>query len=175
MKGHLPPGAEADWELSRLRSTLISRTEHWKAEARKYVAERQEQVAGLATLENTARPGITAWEELEITFISDKQVQIVVAGEIREPLNYDELGFADHRSKNPNKAWLSLKFLADNCGTISDSIVRKHDRPKIEKRMQAIRAGLRKHFCLEGDPLPYARGTGYQALFKISTSPSFST
>lgn len=65
-------------------------------------------------------PRITAtkWEEIEIQFVSDKQVQIYTDGKNAGAYNFDELGFADRRTGNPKRSWAVLLQLADHSGII---------------------------------------------------------
>jgi hypothetical protein len=118
------------------------------------------------------------WDAIEITFLSDERVQMR-NGANTETCNYAELGFADHRVKQgkpkPNLAWVTLRAMAEQNGVIRDGAKTRASWPKVEKRMQDIRKALRKHFGIAADPIPFLEGTGYQACFKISCSPSFHT
>jgi hypothetical protein len=111
------------------------------------------------------------WDGIEISFLSDERVQIR-KGASTETRNYAELGFADHRNEKPNWAWAMLRDLAKVRGTMA-SAPADQDWPKVEKRMQEIRKVLRNHFAISTDPVPFVKGTGYQACFKIGCSPSF--
>jgi hypothetical protein len=118
------------------------------------------------------------WEDVSIDFISDHSVQITVKNRICPPQNSSEMGFENRTTKNPNKAWMALRALAEKGGAMSVDI---KERETVEKRMQEIRKTLRAHFVkehieipLESDPLPYdKRGKEYRALFQIGTRPSF--
>jgi hypothetical protein len=113
------------------------------------------------------------WTELEICFLSDERVQIH-RGASTETLNYAEFGFADGRTKNANSAWLALRNLAIHEGTIP-RVLSRLERIRLEKQMQSIRKTLRKRFKLNTDPLPFTRGIGYRAMFKITCGPSFNS
>jgi hypothetical protein len=115
---------------------------------------------------------ISAWEELEISFLSDERVQLTV-GVHTETRNYAELGFDDGRNHKPNSAWETLRSLAEQGGTLETSTASTW--PKVEKRIQEIRRVLRKHFAISADPLPFISGNGYQACFSIHCSLSFRT
>jgi len=65
--------------------------------------------------------------------------------------------------------------LAAESGIIRDAAKTGGKWPDVEKRIQEIRKVLRKHFQISADPIPFVEGTGYQARFKISCSPSFHT
>ena len=124
------------------------------------------------------------WEDVGIEFISEHRVQVSAKGRTYTQ-NYAEMGFADGRTKNPNLAWEFLRQLAESDGTISTAA--KNNWPKIEKRVQEIRAILRAHFLgqsfeiqADSDPLPFAgsRGSkesGYRASFTICVGPSYKT
>jgi hypothetical protein len=127
--------------------------------------------------ESTQRPqraAAAAWEEVKIVFTSDHQVQ-VWCGKNSEILNYAEFGFEDRWSGNPNQAWLLLRALAEHCGIIRNGEEAGQVWPKVEKRIQQIRAVLRSHFGNSTDPIPFVEGTGYQARFKISCARSYHT
>ena len=112
------------------------------------------------------------WEGIEITFLSDERVQIHI-GKTHETRNYAEFGFQDNKSKNPNRAWETLRRLAELRGIIRDGTQACLPWPKLEKRVQEIRRVFRKHFSISSDPLPFIKGTGFHARFKISCGPSF--
>jgi hypothetical protein len=122
----------------------------------------------------TINAGTATWETIEISFLSDERVQIG-NGTDTETRNYSELGFSDGRTGKPNQAWVILRALAEERGVIRDGMKTGLAWPKIEKRMQDIRKVLRKNFGISADPIPFVKGTGYQARFKIGCSPSFHT
>jgi hypothetical protein len=111
------------------------------------------------------------WQDLEIRFLSDERVHLV-AGQSTETRNYAEFDFEDGRTKKPILAWITLRELAKQDGTIRQA-VSGEDWRTVEKRMQEIRKILRTHFQLGGDPIPFVDGVGYRASFKISCAPSF--
>ena len=115
----------------------------------------------------------TAWEAIEIVFLSDERVQIR-NGTNSETRNYAEFGFADGRNENPNQAWKMLRTLA------ADGVLRNEREagvpwPKVEKQIQQIRKILRKHFGIPADPVPFVKDLGYKACFKICLGSSFHT
>jgi hypothetical protein len=89
--------------------------------------------------------------------------------------NYAELGFADGRNGKPNRAWITLRALAEQRGIVRTPTKPGQSWSDVEKRMQEIRKLLREHFCVSTDPIPFIEGGGYQARFKIGCSPSFRT
>jgi hypothetical protein len=118
--------------------------------------------------------GTATWDTIEISFLSDQRVQIR-NGTNSETLNYGEFGFKDGRTGNPNRAWETMRALAQRRGVIQDGTAMDQLWPKVEKRIQEIRKVLREHFGISADPIPFVSGVGYQARFKIGCSPSFNT
>jgi hypothetical protein len=118
------------------------------------------------------------WTAIEIVFLSDERVQIRRASQT-ETCNYAELGFADRRIEDgnakPNLAWVTLRAMAEQNGIIQNGEQAGAAWPKVEKRMQDIRRVLRTHFGLTGNPVPFVKGVGYEASFKIRCGPSFHT
>ena len=127
---------------------------------------------------DNAKEDPAIWDAIEISFTSDHRVQIHngkndgIGGGV---FNYSDLGFEDRRTGNPNRAWRTLKLLAQNRGVIRDGAATGEEWTKVEKRIQGIRKVLRKHFGASTDPLQFIEGTGYQALFRINCRPSFDT
>src|SRR5262249_23265835 len=107
----------------------------------------------------------------------------------------NEFGFADHRTGKPNNAWKTLSHLAASdgrLGSLPSAGTRRLDVDaasfrsageargkawsKVEKLVQQIRRTLRQHFDIEGDPLPFVKGTGcYIAVFRIKRGTSYKT
>jgi len=123
---------------------------------------------------NANNPSLATWDAIEISFLSDERVQIR-NGTNSETRNYGELGFEDCRNGKPNRAWLTLRALAEARGIIRNAAKTGGDWSKVERRMQEIRKALRSRFGISADPVPFVHGTGYQALFKIVCAPSFRT
>ncbi len=114
----------------------------------------------------------TRWEDLAIRFTSDHRVQITI-GKRSELRTYEEMGFRDGRTGNPNSAWHILRKLAENGGMLRDGTTAGAKWSSVEKRIQAIRKTLRGHYGFAGDPLPFVNGTGYRARFMISCSRAY--
>jgi hypothetical protein len=122
------------------------------------------------------------WQDVRLEFISDHSVQVTVNAKTY-PKNYAEMGFADRRKGTPTLAWQILRRLAESDGTISKTAPK--DWSKMEKRMQEIRRTLHAHFFRESfdippdsDPLPFlkeGKTSGYHAVFRIGTRPSYDT
>lgn len=156
-----------------------------------------------ATDGNGADRTDASWQDIEIWFLGDHRVEIR-AGAKNETRNYAELGFADRRAKRgqqpkPNQAWMILRKMAENNGIVragatTVGVFQKTEKrvltrelasnsragsravwSKVEKRIGEIRRALKGHFGITTDPVPFVRGTGYQAAFKIGCRPSFRT
>lgn len=108
---------------------------------------------------------VCRWEQVEITFTSEERVRIKI-GEHIETRNYNDFGFEDGRTGKPNRAWSAFRILAEQNGIVRDAFA-GNKWPSIEKRMQELRRILRETFNAEGDPLPFVKGIGYRARFKI--------
>jgi hypothetical protein len=116
----------------------------------------------------------TSWKEIDITFLSDHQVQIRVGSE-RRAFDYAELGLADQRNGTPNLAWNELRKMAGNGGSVEQPLPSAgNDIAKREKRIEELREKLRYHFEIESDPIPF-NDTAYQTSFKLTLRPSFDT
>ena len=121
---------------------------------------------------NERRPKL--WQDIEISFLSDERVQIRVANQI-QTLNYAEFGFEDHRNQKPNRAWITLRVFAEYQGILKQPTTEDQKWRNVEKRVQEIRRLFRERFGISKDPLPYVKGAGYTAMFKIGCSPSYHT
>jgi hypothetical protein len=135
---------------------------------RKLLAEETRAV----TLDKGLSP--KSWDAVEVWFLSDERVQIR-AGALTESRNYAEWGFEDRRTHKPNLAWILLRTMAEQGGTIKNGASMGGDWSKVEKQIQAIRKVLRNHFRIPEDPIPYVPNVGYTALFKLGRHLSFDT
>jgi hypothetical protein len=162
---------ETEFLLDRDKDKIITAR---KVQLAQVGAENSVQTSQSATASgNDWRP--EKWEDIEIRFTSEDRIQITVVGKSDNPTyNYEEFGLFDRRNRRPNLAWITLRSLAEGRGTMkqSPSAQRWSD---IEKRMQELRAHLRKHFGLQDDPLPFVNGIGYRAKFKINCLSSYQT
>jgi hypothetical protein len=154
--------------VSRIEMRFEARYRHWYAEALERLRQKQ---AGTGD-RRAAAERISGWEDIEIEFLSDERVQMRVGGNV-STRNYGEFGFEDQRNGKPNQAWIVLRHLAEAGGTLKNSAAVNKDWPAAEKQIQRIRKVLREHFLLDGDPLPFVPGIGYQARFKIGCARPF--
>ena len=117
---------------------------------------------------------VAKWGDIEIRFLSDERIQISAPDHI-ETLNYAEFGFEDGRNEKPNQAWITLRTFAENQGIVKQPTSKGQSWRHIEKHVQKIRRVFQDYFGLAGDPLPFVKGTGYRAQFKIGCSQSYGT
>lgn len=108
-------------------------------------------------------PG-TQWHEVKISFIDGENVSIRVKDGATIIKNYAEMGFKN-RSK-PSKLWLLLNKLALSSGSLAGY----SDKEKTKESVSDLRKKLNLYFKIEGDPIPYKRRKGYQAVFKLKCS-----
>jgi hypothetical protein len=112
-----------------------------------------------------------SWDQVEIVFLSERQVQIFIAGAPYKVLNYAEMGFASQKNEKPVLAWDTLLEFARTRGAIRIAF---DSRRETEKRVQEIRSKLKAEFGLATDPFRLVKKTlrnqdepGYHAEFKI--------
>ncbi len=114
-------------------------------------------------------PG-TDWEDVEISFLSKDRAQLKVSHttEIRD---YAAMGFEDIRTGNPIKAWAVLRLLgwSQASGNSINKVLMGADWEVAKKHIQTIRRKVRTVFGLPGDPVPFVRGRGFRARFRISS------
>ena len=109
---------------------------------------------------------------MRISFLSDERVRVQVRKQV-ETRNYAEMGFEDMRSGKPNQGWHLLRKLVVNEGVLTDSSRRGKEFIAMEKGVERLRRGLRQHFGISSDPLPWHSGKGYICRFKTECAPSF--
>jgi hypothetical protein len=156
--------------IDRIETRFEARYRHWQAEALEGIL----RTATVSSPKGRDPVGVSNWEDVEIEFLSDERVQIWT-GSKSETRNYGEMGFADKRDGKPNQSWVILRTMAQLGGTLADSAAVRKKWPAVEKHIQRIRRALSDHFGLGGDPLPFVKGTGYSARFKIGRAASFDT
>ncbi|MCH7687545.1 MAG: hypothetical protein IH899_12835 [Planctomycetes bacterium] len=105
---------------------------------------------------------------MNIRFLSDHKIQVNVLGR-SEVFNYAEAGFENHKTQNPNLAWILLRQFAERNGQVDRPRDRRSDLRRMEKSVQAIRKRFKELFKIPDDPfLPYRQVKCYQTKFKIS-------
>jgi len=95
------------------------------------------------------------------------------AGEEKGIHEFGGLGMAQKRNGKSTRAWQMLHFLAVSKGTLSHPTAREVQWKTVEKRMQELRKWLRARFDISSDPLPYVKGSGYSAEFRINCAASY--
>lgn len=138
------------------------------------IEKRQEGRAGRghAKAQPFAMPAGAAWGHVSIRFLSDHRVEVVVRDHA-ETRNYSEMGFEDHRTGNPNKAWELFRSMAKEHGLLPIPEFGEKRR-KLEKSVQELRKCLRQLFLLDGSPIEFFhKDRAYKALFRIESAKSY--
>ena len=167
------------------RMRLWQRKQHWTGCMLKQVREAKDKRAEVAARpDNSPHPTVEDldrgkaefqaqdWADVEISFFSEHSVQIT-AGRTKANRQYGELGMGNQRTGRANLAWHTLHQLALSNGTIYRPAGKSRDWGTVEKRMQELRVWLRARFGIASDPLPFVKGAGYQAQFKIKCAASY--
>ena len=135
----------------------------------------QEQPASLP--QSDAKPRLKAhdWEDIEMSFVGDHDVEIRIGGEV-QTFNYKAIaGFENRHTGKPSQLWTMLRvFGSFPNGTMPDDARTGKNWEAIRKQIERTSEALRKHFGMTGDPFPYIRGTGYHARLKIRIAPDSS-
>lgn len=102
-------------------------------------------------------PSDLKWNEVSLRFTDDYHVQPIIRGKLGQPMSFASLGFEDQRgaSGRPVLAWSMLRTLAQNRGSIEQAVVASPEFTRVQKSIQDLRKRLRRHFGIEGDPIPY--------------------
>jgi hypothetical protein len=108
------------------------------------------------------------WEDIELTFIGDHDLEIRVGDKVQK-VHYKEIeGFEDRRTGKPSQLWAMVRVfgrLPD--GTMPDDSRYGQEWLAIKKKIERASEALRKHFRLTGDPFPYIFKVGYRSRVKI--------
>lgn len=121
-------------------------------------------------------PHETTWEDIEIRFKNEYDIEILVRGKFFINTNNENLGFFDLRSKNkkPNSQWTLLRGISANKGVLDMSrCVNELTRERIRKQKEKLSKKLKFCFSIsEHDPFEVRDDrTGYIAKFKIQPDP----
>lgn len=105
------------------------------------------------------------WAEVEIRFLCEERVAIVVRDK-RQVLTYSQLGLGDARNGLPNKQWELLKAFAREGGLLtwlSPAASRKN-----RKRRELLNKTLQSFFQIPGDPIELTDyGKSWQCVFRL--------
>lgn len=125
-------------------------------------------------------PNTASWEELEIKFINQFDVEIFHNGEFQKKANYEELGFGRQNTKDnlPNKQWEFLRQLAIiyETGTIQPTIENLKftlkniikSKDDCMKTKEHLGKSLKKAFGIRDNPFyKYDPDKGYKIKFKL--------
>ena len=163
--------------LGEVKEILFGSTE-WEA----HLEERAEALDALVGSDDTQSPARSAdfsWQNVVLRFTSENMIQITIGDQhVQPPQSYEDLGFADGRTKNPSFAWQALQELArlgGKLGSVPKDCLWAKDWPAVEKRMEELRKILRERFKTADDPVPFETGIGYKTAFRIDPGSAFDT
>ena len=170
-RGMCPSFLDRSQFADQVRTRLTTHVAHWQHQALKLIRETEDHNDALARSDGAgAELRCSSWHDVAIVFLSDRRVQVTVPGGTYTE-NYAEMGFEDRKAGRPNGAWEMLRTIAEGDGRISKS---RLPWRKVEKRVQEIRRALRAHFqerkitVPPDDPMPYVKGEGYVAAFRLT-------
>ena len=144
----------------------IRRSEEWLA-----ISKIAAEALDAEKVEEQSDP--TTWEQIEIVLLDEFNLQAFKAGNAQESKHYSVIGFMDGRTETPSMAWLTLRQLAENGGTIAAGGRTGDEFEKLRKRISEIRRLLRKYLAIVDSPIDYVENEGYKARFKIKTGPGY--
>jgi hypothetical protein len=171
--GAPPEYVRAVSEAARwLAGELAKSRGRWIRRGYEKIATPQERLHIVSSADDLFNRSAAEWEDIEISFLGYDTVRIQIGQAFRNR-NYAELGFEDRRSEKPNRAWRVLMALAEPRSDTKCIGRTEMTWPQEERRFQEIRKVFRKYFGLDGDPLPYVRGSGYRVRFRIRCAESF--
>ena len=112
------------------------------------------------------------WEDIELRFLGEQRLQILVRGTPGAVVNFAELGFEDRRGGGgkPKLAWGFLQVLARNSGIVPQQAI--SGQQDIQKRAQELRDILCQWFRIAANPIDFVEGVGYNTRFKVTRAPS---
>ena len=112
--------------------------------------------------------GVTAWEQLTLLDMHDDTILARYRQQERR-LTPRDLGLGYGSKGAPLVPFKMLRAFCDNEGCFKSWSF--GDAPQTKVTLSRLRTALRKGFDLEGDPfLPYQRGVGWRARFRVSNA-----
>ncbi len=111
-------------------------------------------------------PNDLKWEEITIRFLNGNEVQITTRKTIYHS-TYEEMGFLDKKTKNPNVQWDLLKLLSLRGGSLdwkNNGKLTIKEIGKIKKRKQLLSEKLEEYFNIVNDDpfLNYKKESAYK-------------
>jgi len=114
--------------------------------------------------EVSAITGLSKWEDLRITFVTDHLVEVRIRGKPAEERTFVGLGFGHLQSGRPTILWQLLKGLALPSGELpyDHALLGFDQRGLTEQWLSRIRRVLQERFGLRSDPIPWTKKGGYK-------------
>jgi hypothetical protein len=116
----------------------------------------------------------TKWEAITIRFLNDHEVKIERGKETSET-NYEEMGFADGKSKQPILCWDFLHLLSTNKGVFPLGRLSEKDNNARKTQKRVLAKKLKAFFKIKEDPFEeYDRWKKeYRIKMKLVPHPTF--
>lgn len=115
-------------------------------------------------------PAGTQWNDVTISFIDKENVKISIKNKVKAVTkSYAEMGFkGKSKRKEEGKTsvlWGVFREIAQLQGRLADYPSKEQNKTK--KAISDLRKKLTSYFKIEGDPIPYKRGKGYESAFAL--------
>ncbi len=116
----------------------------------------------------------TKWADITIRFLNDHEVKIEKEKETSET-NYEEMGFADGKSKQPILCWGFLHLLSTSEGVFPLGKLSKKDNTARKSQKMKLTKKLKNYFKIKEDPFEeYDRWKKeYRIKLKLVPIPTF--
>ena len=112
-------------------------------------------------------PADAKWEELTFEFVAEETVQVKFRGQTT-PMEPDDFGMKDRRTKKPIGAWAILRSIPSKGGRLSSTTTAGAE--KLKKHKQVLKGALQATFGIAGDPFRWDRKErAYYPRFVIRT------
>lgn len=120
-------------------------------------------------------PPRTAWEDIEIKFVNDYEIEIYASKKFIEKISYERLACVNSKNKNPDIQWKLLQKFSVSKGSYSINQCRDiKEREKMRQQKGKLSRRLKKLFGIDAyDPIYLHSETQcYIARFKIQPEPN---
>ena len=116
-------------------------------------------------------PKGTHWEDIELKFANERDIEIYVLRKRFRKTNDEELGCCNRKTRRPDKQWEFFRSLSYN-GSFNLTGRSIDDKERRKKQKEILSARLREAFGIEEEPISYDDlKKEYQTRFKILPEP----